>query len=82
MDCKLLYYDSEFILWNIDIHLISSIFIYWKISLLELVNRSQMDININYVIFEPGKNIHFSTYPPPTLIHLSHRFINALKLAS
>jgi hypothetical protein len=26
------------------------------------------------VIFEPGKNIHFSTYPPPTLIHLSHPF--------
>jgi hypothetical protein len=34
-DCKLLYYDSEFMLWDIDIHLISSIFIYWKISLLE-----------------------------------------------
>jgi hypothetical protein len=51
MDCKLLYYHSEFILWYIDVHLISSIFIYWKISLLknivprtkESVNRSQMD---------------------------------------
>jgi hypothetical protein len=26
-----------------------------------------------------GKNIYFSTYPPPTLIHLSHRFTSASK---
>jgi hypothetical protein len=25
----------------------------------------------------PGKDIYFSTYPPPTLIHLSHRFKRA-----
>jgi hypothetical protein len=37
------------------------------------VNRSQVDIK--HVIFEPGNNIYFSTYPPPTLIHL--RFTSA-----
>jgi hypothetical protein len=26
------------------------------------------------VTFETGKNIYFSTYPPPTPIHLSHHF--------
>jgi hypothetical protein len=31
------------------------------------------------VVFKPGRNIHFSTYPPPTLIHLSHRFTSASK---
>jgi hypothetical protein len=34
------------------------------------------------VIFEPGKNVYFSTYPPPTLTHLSHRLTNALKAAA
>jgi hypothetical protein len=28
------------------------------------------------------KNIYFSTYPPGTLIHLSHRFINAFTSAA
>jgi hypothetical protein len=28
------------------------------------------------------KEHYFSTYPPPTLIHLSHRFISALKSAA
>jgi hypothetical protein len=41
----------------------------------ESVNRSQMDIK--HVIFEPGKNIYFLTYPPSTLIHLSHHFTGA-----
>jgi hypothetical protein len=27
------------------------------------------------------KNIHFSTYPPPTMIHLSHRFTKKSKPA-
>jgi hypothetical protein len=31
------------------------------------------------VIFEPVKNIYFSTYPPPTSIHLSHHFTSASK---
>jgi hypothetical protein len=35
----------------------------------ETVNRSQMDIK--HVIFEPGKNVYYSAYHPPTLIHLS-----------
>jgi hypothetical protein len=43
----------------------------------ESVNRSQMDIK--HVIFQHGKSIYFSTYPPPTLIHLSHRFTSASK---
>jgi hypothetical protein len=34
------------------------------------------------VIFEPGKNIYFSTYPPRTLIHFSHRFTSASKPAA
>jgi hypothetical protein len=33
-------------------------------------------------MFEPGKNIYFSIYPPPTLIHFSHRFTSALKPAA
>jgi hypothetical protein len=33
------------------------------------------------VIFETGRNISFSTYPPPTLILLSHRFTSASKPA-
>jgi hypothetical protein len=52
---------------------------YWDSQLLgnlfkyegDSVNRSQMDIK--HVIFITGKNIYFSTYPPLTLIHLSHR---------
>jgi hypothetical protein len=48
----------------------------------ESVNRSQMDIKIKYVIFEPGKNIYFSTYPPPTLVHLSQCFTSASKPAA
>jgi hypothetical protein len=34
------------------------------------------------VILEPGKDIYFSTYLPPTLIHLSSRFTRASKLAA
>jgi hypothetical protein len=43
-----------------------------------------MDIKCKNVIFEPGKkkNIYFSTYPLPTLIHLSRRFTSALKPAA
>jgi hypothetical protein len=32
-------------------------------------------------MLEPGKNIYFSIYPSPTLIHLSHRFTSASKSA-
>jgi hypothetical protein len=43
----------------------------------ELVN-----VNVRHVTFEPGgKNIYFSTYPPPTLTHLSYRFISVSKPA-
>jgi hypothetical protein len=46
------------------------------------VNRSQIYIeHIKHVIFEP-ENTYFSTYPPPTLIHLSHRFTSASKPAA
>jgi hypothetical protein len=34
------------------------------------------------MIFEPGISIYFSTYPPPTLIHLSYRFTSASKPAA
>jgi hypothetical protein len=34
------------------------------------------------MIFGPGKNIYFSTYPPPALIHFSHRFTSASKPAA
>jgi hypothetical protein len=38
---------------------------------------------VKHVIFEPGKeNVYFSTYPPPTLLHLSHHFTSALKPAA
>jgi hypothetical protein len=39
----------------------------------ESVNRPQMDIKLKYTVFDAGKNIYFSIYPPTTLIHLSHR---------
>jgi hypothetical protein len=31
------------------------------------------------MIFETDEKKYFSTYPPPTLIHLSHRFTRASK---
>jgi hypothetical protein len=34
------------------------------------------------MVFELGKNIYFSTYPPPTLIHLSRRLTSASKPAA
>jgi hypothetical protein len=40
----------------------------------EPVSRS-----LKHVIFEPGKKIYFLTYPPLTLIHVSHRFTRASK---
>jgi hypothetical protein len=45
------------------------------------VNRSQTDIKCKN-IFKPGINIFFSIYPPPTFIHLSYGFTNALKPAA
>jgi hypothetical protein len=48
----------------------------------EPVKRSQMDINVKHVIFEPGKNIYFLTYPPSTLVHMPHRFTSASKPAT
>jgi hypothetical protein len=49
----------------------------------ESINRSQMGTKLKKkVIFEPGKNFYFSTYPPPTMIHLSHRFTCASKSAA
>jgi hypothetical protein len=36
-------------------------------------------MDIKHAIFEPGKSIYFSTYPPPTFIHMSHHFTSALK---
>jgi hypothetical protein len=40
----------------------------------ESVNSSQMDIKHKTFDIRTRKNICFFTYPPPTLIHLSHRF--------
>jgi hypothetical protein len=37
----------------------------------ESVSRLQMGINLNMWCSNLEKNIYFSTYPPPTLIHLS-----------
>jgi hypothetical protein len=34
------------------------------------------------VLFKPGENIYFLTYPPPTLKHLSHRFTSESKPAA
>jgi hypothetical protein len=45
--------------------------------LCESVSRSQMDIKRK--TYDIQKNICFSTYPPPTLIHLSRRFTSASK---
>jgi hypothetical protein len=33
------------------------------------------------MVFELENNMYFSTYPPPTLIHLSNRFTSASKPA-
>jgi hypothetical protein len=46
------------------------------------ISTSQMDINVKNAILEPGKNTHFSIYPPPTLMHFSHCFTSALKRAT
>jgi hypothetical protein len=48
----------------------------------ESVNTSQMDIKRKTCHTRTRKNIYFSTYPPPTLIHLSHRFTSASKPAA
>jgi hypothetical protein len=50
----------------------------------ESVKRSQMDIKRKTCDMRTWKirNIYFSTYPPPTLIHLSHRFTSASKPAA
>jgi hypothetical protein len=40
-----------------------------------------MDIKRKTYDVRPGKNVYFSTYPPTTLIHLSHRFTRASKPA-
>jgi hypothetical protein len=48
----------------------------------ESVNRSQMDIKRKTCDIRTWKNTYFSTYPPPTLIHLTHRFTSASKPAA
>jgi hypothetical protein len=51
----------------------------------ESVNRSQMDVKPKTCdIRNWGEKtpIYFSTYPPPTLIHLSHHFTSASKPAA
>jgi hypothetical protein len=45
------------------------------------VNRSKMDTKRKTCVIRTWKNIYFSTYPPPTLKILSHRFTNASKPA-
>jgi hypothetical protein len=37
---------------------------------------------MKHAIFEPEKNIYLSTNPPPTSIHLSHRFNSPSKPAA
>jgi hypothetical protein len=44
-------------------------------------NRSQMNKKRKTRDIRTWKNIYFSTYPPPTLIHLPHRFTSASKPA-
>jgi hypothetical protein len=41
-----------------------------------------MDIKRKTCDIRTWENIYFSTYPPTTLIHLSHRFTSASKLAA
>jgi hypothetical protein len=48
----------------------------------ESVNRSQLDIKCKTCDIQTRKNIYFSKYPPPTFIHLSHRFNRVLKPAA
>jgi hypothetical protein len=50
----------------------------------ESVNRSQIDIKLKTCDIRTWekKNIYFSTYLPPTLIHFSHRFTSVLKPAA
>jgi hypothetical protein len=49
----------------------------------ESVNRTQMDIKCKTCDIRTLKKKHFfSTYPPPTLILLSHRFTSASKPAA
>jgi hypothetical protein len=45
----------------------------------ESVNRSEMNRNCTTWYSNLEKNIYFSTYPPPTLIHLSYHFVSASK---
>jgi hypothetical protein len=39
-------------------------------------------MDVKHVIFEPGRNINFLTYPPPALIHFSQHFTRELKLTA
>jgi hypothetical protein len=48
----------------------------------ELVNRSQIDIKLKTWYLNPDKKLYFSTYPPPTLIYMSHCFNSALRPAA
>jgi hypothetical protein len=48
----------------------------------ESLNGSQLAISVKQVGYELGRNIYFSTYPPPTLIHLYGRFTSASKPAA
>jgi hypothetical protein len=48
----------------------------------ESVNRPQMDIKRKTCDIRTWQKNYFSTYPPPTLMHLSHRFTIASKPAA
>jgi hypothetical protein len=48
----------------------------------ESVNRSQIDIKRETCDIRTWKAIYFSTYPPPTPIHLSRRFTSVPKPAA
>jgi hypothetical protein len=66
-------FQDKFLYFNFCL-LINSQVIYER----ESVNRSQIVIKFKKYDIQTWKNIHFLTYPPPTLIHLSHRFTSAL----
>jgi hypothetical protein len=48
----------------------------------ESINKSQMDIKRKTCDIRTWKNIYFSTYPPPTLLHLANRFTSESKTAA
>jgi hypothetical protein len=67
--------------WQREVSVLQSVLLEIEVLGGESVNRSQMDIKRRTYDTQTWKK-HFSTYPPPTLIHFSHRFTSASKPAA